>query len=613
MAEFAKVRFGPIAKKIITSVILFSTLMTFIITLVQLYLDYRKDLGLIDSRLRLVENVHTESLTASLWAADLENIQIQLDGILRMPDMEYAVVTEGEKIWGQSGAQISSNIIEKTFPLVYRNVNPSGRDREIGLLRIVATLDGVYGRLIDKGTTVLVSNAIKTFCVVVFMLFIFHHLVTRHLVKIARFTQQHGIDHLNEADLKLNSRSKDDGGDDELDIVVNGINQMRKNIADAYQLVKRSEEKYRQLVETAQEGIWTIDQNGVTTFVNPAMASMLGYRVEELIGKNVFDFVDASDNALAEESLKGHRQGIAAQHDFKLLRKTGERIYTTMATSPLFDKDGRYAGSIAGVIDITRRIQDEMELKQHRSHLEELVRQRTCALEISNKELEAFSYTVAHDLRTPLRSITSFSQLLKMDAYDKLNDEERVMLERIVNAGKKMSALIDDVLQLSRISKTKIQLQQITVSDMAKVIVEQLQQQEPGREVDLRIEPGITITGDPSLVYFLLQNLLQNAWKFSRNKQPAVIEVKLRNLNGVRWVYIIDNGAGYNMAYADKLFKTFERLHLESEFEGTGVGLASVQRIVQMHGGQIRTDSVENQGARFYFTLDSMDERHTPP
>jgi PAS domain S-box-containing protein len=473
----------------------------------------------------------------------------------------------------------------------------------------VATLDGVYGRLIDKATTVLVSNGIKTFCVAAFMIFIFYQLVTRHLVKIAHFTQQHGVDHLDHADLVLDRGRNSLSDTDELDTVVSGVNQMRKNIAASYQLVKRSEEKYRQLVETAQEGIWTVDSNGVTTFVNPAMATMLGYTAEEMIGRHLFDFMDESGRVSANVNMQRRKDGIAEQHDFEFLCKGGERIFTTMASSPLFDKDGRYTGAIAGVLDITKRKQDELELQQHRNHLEELVHQRTCALEISNKELESFSYTVAHDLRTPLRSITSFSQLLKLDAHEKLNHDELVMLDRIVNAGKKMAALIDDVLQLSRISKTQIRLQHISVTDMAASIVDQLRLQEPSREVAVQIEAGMMIKGDPNLSYFLLQNLLQNAWKFTRKKSNAKIEIKLLEQAGAKWVHVIDNGAGYNMAYVDKLFNTFERLHLESEFEGTGVGLASVQRIVHMHGGEIRTESVEDQGARFFFTLDPVAEQ----
>ncbi len=589
-----------LAKRLILYVVLFSSLVTLAITAFQLYHDYARDIQFIEAELEQVRHVHAESLAASLWSVDQESVRLELEGILRMPDMQFAEITEGETVWASAGSVTSSNTIERTIPLTYVS---KGRPRQLGELRVLASLDGVYQRLVDRAVSIVVGNAIKTFLVAAFIVFIFYNLVTRHLVGIARFLRSLKIENAGQSELALDRPRARDRRNDELDIVADGINKMCADIGDAYARLKASEEQYRNVVTLAQEGIWVIDQDGVTTFVNPAMARMLGYGVDEMIGRHLFDFMDERGRVIAADKLDQRKRGERGQHDFEFLCKNGERKYTTLAASPIRDGQGNYAGAIAGILDITDRVRAEKELKRYQEHLEELVKERTSALEASNKELEAFSYSIAHDLRAPLRSITGFSQILRDEAAAKLTDQEKNMLDRVANAGKSMAALIDDILKLARISRVQIVRDRVNLSQLASDVIEHLRAADPQRTADVEIADELWVQGDRNLLRVLLQNLLENAWKFSANVDHARIEFGRTQRDGVDWFFVKDNGVGFDPAYQDKLFLLFHRLHRADEFPGTGVGLATVQRIVQRHGGKVWAESQEGRGATFYFSV----------
>ena len=244
----------------------------------------------------------------------------------------------------------------------------------------------------------------------------------------------------------------------------------------------------------------------------------------------------------------------------------------------------------------------QQQLESYKQHLEEMVEERTASLLAYNQELEAYSYSIAHDLRTPLRTIVSFSQILTEQSSAKLDQEELDALHRIVSAGKHLAALIDDILELSRITRSDMVKIPVDISRMAHAISADLQATNPERKVLWHIEERMRATGDEKLIKNLLQNLMENAWKYSSGKDQAVIELgKTRQQVGDVF-YVRDNGVGFDMAYVAKIFKPFQRLH-RSEFEGTGVGLATVQRVALRHGGQVWAEAQLDHGATFYFTL----------
>jgi signal transduction histidine kinase/ABC-type amino acid transport substrate-binding protein len=247
--------------------------------------------------------------------------------------------------------------------------------------------------------------------------------------------------------------------------------------------------------------------------------------------------------------------------------------------------------------------QREEELNRHRNHLEELVEQRTHELSTVNRELEAYSYSIAHDLRAPLRAVTSFSQILLDEAGNRLSHDQRESLFRVINAGKYMAHLIDDILELSRITRKELRRQQVDLSALVAAVVEDLRRGAPERDVHVSIAEGITVNGDPKLLRVALENLLGNAWKYSSRVEHASIEFGTVAEDGNTAYYIRDNGVGFDMRYAEKLFHPFQRLHNSQDYEGTGVGLATVQRVVQRHGGRIWASSRPGEGSCFYFTL----------
>jgi len=316
-------------------------------------------------------------------------------------------------------------------------------------------------------------------------------------------------------------------------------------------------------------------------------------KLEEMQRATFNIFEDINDE---EERLKGiHRATLNILEDFNteksMLEKT-QRASMNILEDFEAEKEKVEVINQALSAEVAERKQVEEQLVRHTTKLAEV-----------NKELEAFSYSVSHDLRAPLRSIGAFSQTLLEEAAQKLNAEEQEYLRRICAAAQQMGQLIDGLLDLSRLMRSALLIQPLDLSQLAQGIVKELQQAEPQRQVQFQIAPQLVAQGDPRLLLAVLQNLLSNAWKFS-NKQPvAHIQFDASDENGKTVFFVRDDGVGFDMAYADKLFGAFQRLHGIKEFPGTGIGLATVQRIIHRHGGRIWAEAAIGKGATFHFTL----------
>jgi len=275
------------------------------------------------------------------------------------------------------------------------------------------------------------------------------------------------------------------------------------------------------------------------------------------------------------------------------------------------DADGKPLMAVVTINDVTERKHTEEELRRFNDTLEQRVQQRTAELEASNKELEAFSYSVAHDLRSPLRSVDGFSKFLLEHYAGQLDDRARDYLHRMRAASQRMGQLIDDLLNMARLNQIRVRKEPVDLSAMAAEIIEELRRQAPERRVSVEIEPDMIVDADRTLLHTALWHLLDNAWKFTARQEDARITVDMVTREGECTYRIRDNGVGFDMAYVGKLFQPFQRLHTEAEFPGTGIGLALVQRIIRRHGGHIRAEGAVGEGATFYFTLGKGDDERT--
>jgi PAS domain S-box-containing protein len=339
--------------------------------------------------------------------------------------------------------------------------------------------------------------------------------------------------------------------------------------------------------------------------VNAQTENLFGYTREELLGQPIEILIpepyrsrhpEQRDSYIADP----HARAMGVGLELYALRKGGSQFPVEISLSPIETVDGIHI--ISAVRDISERKRMD-ELRSLNVELEQRVHERTAQLESINKELEAFSYSVSHDLRAPLRTLDGFSQALLEDYADKLDDTGQNLLRRIRAGSQRMGQLIDDLLQLSRLSRAEMRMAQVDLSAMAQEIAAELREQNPSREVKLIVGEGMVVRGDIRLLRVALGNLLGNAWKFTGKQPEACVEFGVTEHDQKPVYFVRDNGAGFDMAYADKLFGAFQRLHGMTEFEGTGIGLATVQRVLQRHGGRIWAEAAVNKGATFYFVL----------
>jgi signal transduction histidine kinase len=285
-------------------------------------------------------------------------------------------------------------------------------------------------------------------------------------------------------------------------------------------------------------------------------------------------------------------------------RKRGEAgAWIEAAASPLRDGHGEICGGVVAFRDITQRVLADQEVRALNTELERRVMERTAELETANLELESFTYSVSHDLRAPLRHMSGFSKLLVEEFAAKLEPQAQHYLQRIEQGTRRMGQLVDELLNLARVGRRTLSLQTSGLNKIVEEVLEELEPEIEGRQVEWHIGSLPSAACDPVLIKQVFQNLISNALKYSRPRSPAVIEVGTAQRGGNEVIFVRDNGVGFNMKYADKLFGVFQRLHREEDFEGTGVGLATVKRIVRKHGGKVWADGELDRGATFYFTM----------
>lgn len=371
-----------------------------------------------------------------------------------------------------------------------------------------------------------------------------------------------------------------------------------------------AETRFARVLDATAEAVISIDASQQIILFNHSAEHIFGYSSDEMLGQPLDKLLPSSVIGRHHRYIQDFAEGADISRgmgerrtELSAKRKDGSVFPIDASISKLTEGDQIILTVF--IRDITEQKRAEETMLRLNEELEQRVEERTIQLQAANKELEAFSYSVSHDLRAPLRAVDGFSLALLEDYQDKLDEEGQEFLGLIRTESQRMGHLIDDLLTLSRLTRTELNYQEVEISAMAEEIASELKNSNENRDVEFIIEPNLRDCADVNLVRIALYNLLQNAWKYSSKQDSATIAFGQRSNNGTREYFVKDNGVGFKMDYVHKLFGAFQRLHSVSEYEGTGIGLATVQRIIHQHGGAVRAEGELNEGATFYFTLGS--------
>lgn len=360
---------------------------------------------------------------------------------------------------------------------------------------------------------------------------------------------------------------------------------------------QRVEREFASFFNLSLDPLCIVGKDGRLRRYNKAFQKLLGQEHDKLVSRPLLEWIHPDDRPATEAEIALLLEGRPSDHFENRILDSGGHVRWLWWKGVYLPKDSLI---YAAARDITVQKENEVEIQKLNASLTE----RATLMNAANQELEAFSYSVSHDLRAPLRGISGFAQALEEHAGSSLDATSKGYLGRVRRAAERMGWLIDDLLKLSRLTRAEMQMESVNLSSQAEWVLQSLQQREPARRLSWQVAPDIMVQGDAALLRILMENLLENAWKFTAKNPQAQIEVGVTSTPEYpRVCYVRDNGVGFDMRYASKLFGAFQRLHSMAEFPGTGIGLATVQRIVRRHGGQVWAESAQSRGATFYFVV----------
>lgn len=400
-------------------------------------------------------------------------------------------------------------------------------------------------------------------------------------------------------------------GEDELGLLTDAFNHMLMQIQEQNLALSESEARVRSVLNSAMSAVMVIDEKGLITDWNVRAEKIFGWTRQQMLGRELTETIiplkyrEAHRQGLQRFLTTGEGPVINQLLELSALRSNGEEFPAELSISVL--KTGNVVAFCGFVSDITERKHAEEKIKLFNQQLEQMVTERTNELEIANKELEAFSYSVSHDLRAPLRSIHGYVNILAEEYGSKFDDEAQRLVNIILKNGQKMGQLIDDLLAFSRLGRKELVKSDASMNDIVTLIIEEHKKMDARNIINFKLLKLPIARADTTTIRQVWDNLISNAVKYSKHKEKTIIEIgSLEENDDTVTYYVKDNGAGFDMKYYNKLFGVFQRLHSENEFEGTGVGLAIVHRIVAKHGGKVWADAKVNEGATFFFSLKKL-------
>jgi len=484
------------------------------------------------------------------------------------------------------------------------------RDKVHGSLYLLYSLDPLRMGVRTAWSTFAIMSAAALFISLLLAIFL-QRRVSTPITQLAQVAEQVSRE-------AVYSYRVESPSQDEIGVLYKAFNEMLARIESRQQerdhaqtALAESEARFVAMFNAIPDSAVFADTQRRSVLVNPSVKLMFGYRNDEIIGHTTELFYANPQDFVEQGRIRYHPGPgqSTQQYEVRYKRKNGEVFWSETVGAPVVSQSGSHIGYIAIMRDITQRKKAEEELAHHREELERRVVERTSELQAVNKELEAFSYSVSHDLRAPLRTIDGFSKALIEDYGDKLDGVAQDYLRRVRTGAQHMGNVIDDMLRLSRVTRVELNLGTVDLSSLAEQIVSRLREASPDRNVETIVQPNVTAFGDQGLLLIVMENLLGNAWKYSEKNPLARVEFGREQRDGETVYHVRDNGAGFDMRFAGKLFGAFQRLHHDDEFRGTGIGLAIVQRVIYRHGGRVWGEGIVDQGASFYFTLPPKAEK----
>ncbi|MEZ4527553.1 MAG: ATP-binding protein [Desulfobacterales bacterium] len=634
---------SAIARKMIFCILLFSSVITLLSTLVQLHMDYRRDIDLIEDSIRQIKETRLESITRSVWDMNLEVVRIQLEGILKLRDMQYMEIRKDDEILASAGQPGTTYMMRYEFPIVYIY---RGVAYNLGTLHITVSLEGVYRRLTEKITVILISQTVKTFLVSLFIFFLFYGLVGRHLRIMGEYVREMDWENL-DSPLVLKRKGKED----ELDALTDSFNKMRGNLKNAFDKIRRmnaqlaesneslrAEIRERERAEKALQEkqhfvrriidsvpgivyIYDLSEN-CNVYSNSGLSRVLGYSLERLreLGSGIFpellhpdDFQQIADH---HRLLGNARDGEILNTEYRMKHADGN-WRTLHSWNVVFARDEKgTAIQIAGTaIDITERKQAEENILQLNRELTE-----------KNRELEQIVQMASHDLRSPLVNVQGFGKELqrtvgelfhqirqsadmqtlreKTDSFYQPDIQES--LEYIFKSASKMDMLLSGLLRLSRLGRAAMNIRKISMNTMLADILKTFEYRikQMGAQVELEDLPDCF--GDETMLSQVFSNLIDNALKFSHPDKKCLIRISGIAKKSENVYCVEDRGIGIAKAYHSRIFEIFSRL--DTKVPGEGLGLSIIRRILEKHGGSIRVESEPGTGSCFYVSLPDRDK-----